>query len=220
MWCTQQNGEQVAQAYSKMDNSPEKWLCNRDYHPSNRSKQIQETHTITAAKFECCARSHAWMLFIFQTLPRVLCEFLGTVWTYCRNDNPHCTITSPANWSWHRMKRFILNFVFFMIPYYKCFWYATYDCFSNISPHKILHLLQPVMTKNFKNSQTCRETDIHKRSFSQKVYFGITLKLKAENVLLTQWHQKLILPKVSLVPCLRIHHMHVSILWGVFFTLV
>ena len=33
-------------------NSPEKWLRNGDCRPGNRSKQVQETHTISAAKFE------------------------------------------------------------------------------------------------------------------------------------------------------------------------
>ena len=70
--------------------SPEKWLHNRIYCPSNRSKQIQETHTTYSAGTQYTRQSlnkkqGAWlyrqtassvkscMLFFIQTLPRILC---------------------------------------------------------------------------------------------------------------------------------------------------
>ena len=37
--------------------SPEKWLYNWIYHPSNRSKQIQETHTAYGADTQCTRQS-------------------------------------------------------------------------------------------------------------------------------------------------------------------
>ena len=79
----------IEQAYY----SPEKWLYNRVYCPSNRSKQIQETHTAYSAGTQYTRQSlnekqHTWphrqtdsyelssvkpcMLFSIQTLPRVL----------------------------------------------------------------------------------------------------------------------------------------------------
>ena len=74
--------------------SPEKWLHNRIYCPSNRSKQIQESHTayrtvteytrqslnetqlgVTADNYlsvkKC--RGAGSVLFFIQTLPRILC---------------------------------------------------------------------------------------------------------------------------------------------------
>ena len=85
----------------------EKWLFNRDYHPGNRSKQFQETHTITAAKFEWkTASMHGFthnkvqQVFNIRSLLRLLCEFLGTVWTYYRGDNPRCIITSGELLAW------------------------------------------------------------------------------------------------------------------------
>ena len=70
--------------------SPEKWLHNRIYCPSNRSKQIQETHTAYSSGTQYTRQSlneknHAWLhrwyclsvepciLFFIQTLPRILC---------------------------------------------------------------------------------------------------------------------------------------------------
>ena len=37
--------------------------------------------------------------FFIQALPRLLSEFLGTVWTYCRGDNSHYIIISPASYT-------------------------------------------------------------------------------------------------------------------------
>ena len=57
------------------NSSLEKWLRNGDYHPGNRSKQFQETCTISAAKFE-------WKrVFYIQTLPRFI---VRVSWNYCR----------------------------------------------------------------------------------------------------------------------------------------
>ena len=71
-------------------NSPEKWLHNRIYCPSNRSKQIQETHTGHSGEFTIYAAKSEWKttytashritvylwshvyLFFIQTLPGIL----------------------------------------------------------------------------------------------------------------------------------------------------
>ena len=74
-------------------------MRNGDYHPGNRSKQVQETHTIsmlTEKQHPCMASQTTTIFFYIQTLLQLLCEFLGTVWAYCRGDNPHYIITSPT----------------------------------------------------------------------------------------------------------------------------
>ena len=60
--------------------SLEKRLCNGSYHPGNRSKQYQETHTITATKFECktlvvCEAMYA-CCFSFKLCRRYCVSFL------------------------------------------------------------------------------------------------------------------------------------------------
>ena len=74
----------------KYDYSPEKWLYNEICYPSNRSKQIQETHMAYSAGTQYTRQSlnehniHGFtgnrlfsvkscMLFFIQTLPRILC---------------------------------------------------------------------------------------------------------------------------------------------------
>ena len=104
-------------------NSPEKWLHNWICYPSNRSKQIQETHTAYSACTQYTRQSlnekqHTWLhrqqvnwlsvnpcvLSSAQTLSRSLvcrhcrpCEFLGFVWTDCWGDKSNYVITSTAN---------------------------------------------------------------------------------------------------------------------------
>ena len=88
--------------------------------PSNRSKQIRETHTADSAgtqytrqslneKQPTCMASQTTtclcsMLIFIQTLPRIIvcrrcqpCEFLGFVWTDCWGSKSNYVITSPAN---------------------------------------------------------------------------------------------------------------------------
>ena len=56
-----------------------------------------------------------------------------------------------GNWSWHRVKNnscvdLILRILgFFYVSFYHL--HATFDWFSNIFPQKILHFLQPVISK-------------------------------------------------------------------------
>ena len=88
--------------------------------------------------------------------------------------------------------------------------------FSSIFPQKLLNFLQPVISKNHRNRKLWRPISqnhtsrrashgfMHKWFYLKKLEecvlnFGIKLKLKVWSL---QWYQKLILPKVSLVPCL------------------
>ena len=50
-------------------------------------------------------KQHAWLAshnvevyYIHSNFARLLCELLGTVWTYCCGDNSHYIITSLANY--------------------------------------------------------------------------------------------------------------------------
>ena len=90
-------------------NSPEKWLHNRIYCycPSNRSKQIQETHTARAPAHNVCGK--VWLKksthgFTEDNFAAYIvcrrykpCEFLGFVWTDCWGNKSYYIITSPAN---------------------------------------------------------------------------------------------------------------------------
>ena len=102
-------------------NSPEKWLHNRIYCPSNRSKQIQETHMAYSTSTQYTRQSlndkqrtwlHRRQLFVCEAMYVVFhsnfaayvvcrrykpCEFLGFVWTDCWGNKSYYIITSPAN---------------------------------------------------------------------------------------------------------------------------
>ena len=101
---------------------PEKWLYNRIYCPSNRSKQIKETHTAYSAGIHNVS-GKVWMknnihgftdrqlsavkpctLFFIQNFAAYIvyrrykpCEFPGIVWTDCWGNKTYYVITSPAN---------------------------------------------------------------------------------------------------------------------------
>ena len=101
--------------------SPEKWLHNRIFCPSNRSKQIQETHTACSAGTQYTRRSlnekrHTWLhrqitivceamyaAFHSNFAAHIVCwhckpcEFPGFVWTDCWGNKSYYVITSPAN---------------------------------------------------------------------------------------------------------------------------
>ena len=102
-------------------NSPEKWLHNRICCPSDRSKQIQETHTAYSAGTQYTRQSlneeqhtwlRGWLLSVCEAMYVVFhsnlatfivcrrykpCEFLGSVWTDCWGNKSHYVITSLAN---------------------------------------------------------------------------------------------------------------------------
>ena len=101
--------------------SPEKWLYNRIYCPSNRSKQIKETHIAYSAGTQYTRQSlnekqHTWlhrqtvisceaMYVIFHSNFAVFivcqrykpCGFPGFIWTNCWDNKSCYVITSPAN---------------------------------------------------------------------------------------------------------------------------
>ena len=104
-----------------MTYSPEKWLYNRIYCPSNRSKQIKETHTAYSAGTQYTRQSlnekqHTWFnrqtvigceamyvvlhsnfaAFIVSQRYKT-CGFPGFVWTDCWGNKSYYVITSPAN---------------------------------------------------------------------------------------------------------------------------
>ena len=102
---------------------PEKWLHNRIYCPSNRSKQIQETHTAystgtqytrqslnekhaplkVSQPMTVCLWSHICYFFHSNFAAYIVyrrykpCEFLWFVWTDCWGNKSYYIITSPAN---------------------------------------------------------------------------------------------------------------------------
>ena len=100
--------------------SPEKWLHNRIYCSSNRSKQIQEIHTAYSAGTQYTRQSlnekqHPWlhrptvtvceaMYIVFHSNFAAFivcrrykpCGFLGFVWTDCWGNKSYYVITSPA----------------------------------------------------------------------------------------------------------------------------
>ena len=101
-------------------NSPEKWLHNWICYPSNRSKQIRETHTADSAGTQYTRQSlnekqHTWKDDLLSVKPCMYvvfhsnfaayivcrcyqpCEFLGFVWTDCWGNKSNYVITSPAN---------------------------------------------------------------------------------------------------------------------------
>ena len=102
-------------------NSPEKWLYNKIYCPSNRSKQIKETHTAYGAGTQYTRQSlnekqHTWLhrqtVIDCEAMYAVLhsnfaafivrqrykpCGFPGFVWTDCWGNKSCYVITSPAN---------------------------------------------------------------------------------------------------------------------------
>ena len=63
----------------------------------NSSKKLTQylQQSLNEKQYACMA--YTQQVFYIQTLLQLLCEFLGTVWTYCWGDNPHYIITSPAN---------------------------------------------------------------------------------------------------------------------------
>ena len=87
------HSEKMLLGYMHHRYSPEKWLHNWIYYPSNRSKQIQETHTAYSAGTQYTRQSlnekqHTWLhkqqlsvkpcvLSSIQTLPRRSC--VGTI---------------------------------------------------------------------------------------------------------------------------------------------
>ena len=101
--------------------SPEKWLYNKIYCPSNRSKQIKETHTAYGAGTQYTRQSlnekqHTWLhrqtVIDCEAMYAVLhsnfaafivrqrykpCGFPGFVWTDCWGNKSCYVITSPAN---------------------------------------------------------------------------------------------------------------------------
>ena len=101
--------------------SPEKWLYNRIYCPSNRSKQIKETHTAYGAGTQYTRQSlnekqHTWlyrqtvvgceaMYVVFHSnfAAFIVCQcyepcgFPGLVWTDCWGNKSYYIITSLAN---------------------------------------------------------------------------------------------------------------------------
>ena len=101
--------------------SPEKWLYNRMYCPSNRFKQIQETHMAYSVGTQYTRQSlnekqHTWLhkqtVIVCEAMYVVFhsnfaayivcqshkpCEFPGFVWTYCWGNKSYYVITSPAN---------------------------------------------------------------------------------------------------------------------------
>ena len=101
--------------------SLEKWLYNRIYCPSNRSKQIKETHTAYGPDTQYTRQSlnenqNTWLhrrtvigceamyvLFhsnfaAFNVCQRYeSCGFPGFVWTDCWGNKSYYVITSPAN---------------------------------------------------------------------------------------------------------------------------
>ena len=102
-------------------NSLEKWLHNRIYCPSNRSKQIQETHKAYSDGTQYTRQSlnekqHTWLyrqrVIVCEAMNVVFhsnfaayivcrrykpCEFPGFVWTDCWGNKSYYVITSPAN---------------------------------------------------------------------------------------------------------------------------
>ena len=101
--------------------SPEKWLYNRIYWPSNRFKQIKETHTAYSAgtqytRLSLNEKQHTWphrrrvigceaMYAVFHSNFAAYivcqgykpCEFPGFVWTDCWSNKSNYVITSPTN---------------------------------------------------------------------------------------------------------------------------
>ena len=91
--------------------SLEKWLHNWICYPSNRSKQIRETHTADSAgtqytrqslnekqhasQTSCCLWSHACMLFFIQTLPLVLCAGAISPVSFSDLFGPITGVTNP-----------------------------------------------------------------------------------------------------------------------------
>ena len=105
---------------STTEYSPEKWLHNWICHPSNRSKQIQETHTAYSAdtqptrqslngrqhtrlhrQLTCCLamyvvfHSNFAACIVYRRYKP--CEFLEFVWTDSWGNKSNYVITSPAN---------------------------------------------------------------------------------------------------------------------------
>ena len=102
-------------------NSPKKWLCNGICYPSNRSKQIQETHMAYSTGTQYTRQSlnetqHTWLhrqqvivcevkytVFHSNFAAYIVCRrykpcgFLGLVWTDCWGNKFNYVITSPAN---------------------------------------------------------------------------------------------------------------------------
>ena len=102
--------------------SPEKWLYNRIYCPSNRSKQIKETHTAYGAGTQYTRQSlmknnihdftarqtvigceAMYVVFHSNFAASIVCQcykpcgFPGFVWTDCWGNKSYYVITSPAN---------------------------------------------------------------------------------------------------------------------------
>ena len=101
--------------------SPEKLLYNRIYCPSNRSKQIKETHMAYSASTQCtrqslnekqCTWLHRQRVISCEAMYVVFhsnfttyivcqrykpCEFPGFVWNDCWGNKSYYVITSPGN---------------------------------------------------------------------------------------------------------------------------
>ena len=102
--------------------SPEKWLYNGICYPSNRSKQIQETHMAYSAGTQFTRQSlnetqqtwlHRQQVIVCEVMYAVFhsnfaayivcrrykpCGFLGLAWTNCWGNKSNYVITSPANY--------------------------------------------------------------------------------------------------------------------------
>ena len=116
-----------------LTNSSEKWLHNGICYPSNRSKQIKETHMVYSAGTQYMRQSfnesqqhwlHKQQDIVCEAMYAVFhsnfaayivcqhykpCEFLGFVWTDCWSNKSSYVITSLANRCYQLNLEFVRN---------------------------------------------------------------------------------------------------------------